>query len=87
MKVNTFGFYPIAGTEHVEFFDNSRSPSFIDFMTQVREKNSDFSIIILILDNFRTHRSKAVIEEAKKIGIELIYVPLYSPDLNPIEYI
>jgi transposase len=26
-------------------------------------------------------------EEARSLGIRLLYLPLYSPDLNPIEFI
>lgn len=40
---------------------------------------------IVMMDNMRSHRIKAVREilDAKSIG--LIYLPPYSPDLNPIE--
>ncbi len=36
---------------------------------------------------FRTHRAKDVREEAEKLSITLVYLPPYSPDLNPIENI
>ena len=40
---------------------------------------------IVVMDNMRSHHVKAVREilEAKSIG--LLYLPPYSPDLNPIE--
>ena len=28
-----------------------------------------------------------MIKEAERLGIELVFLPPYSPDLNPIEYI
>ena len=40
---------------------------------------------MVILDNFRTHHAKKVREEAEKLNISLVYLPPYSPDLNPIE--
>jgi len=43
----------------------------------------------LILDNLRVHHAKIVkawIEEHKD-QIELFYLPPYSPDLNPDEYL
>jgi putative transposase len=43
--------------------------------------------IILILDNFSSHRSKLVIEFAEVHNIILVFLPSYSPDLNPIEQI
>jgi hypothetical protein len=43
----------------------------------------------LILDNLPTHHSKVVKEwaEKRKDKIELHYLPSYSPDLNPDEYL
>jgi DDE superfamily endonuclease len=41
----------------------------------------------VILDNTRIHKStkvKALIEEA---GCRMLYLPLYSPDFNPIEHL
>ena len=39
------------------------------------------------MDNFRTHHAKKVREEAEKLNISLVYLPPYSPDLNPIELV
>ncbi len=41
--------------------------------------------IKLVLDGAGYHRSDIVKDEAKKQNIELIYLPPYSPNLNPIE--
>jgi len=38
-------------------------------------------------DNFRSHHAIETREFARKEHIELVYLPPYSPDLNPIEYI
>jgi len=43
------------------------------------------STIKLVLDNARYQRCKAVIEHAAKTGVELIFLPTYSPNLNLIE--
>jgi len=40
---------------------------------------------ILIIDNCSTHRVAAVQEVCDNAGIMLLYLPPYSPDLNPIE--
>ena len=40
---------------------------------------------ILVMDNMRTHRMKAVGELLALHGITPVYLPPYSPDLNPIE--
>jgi putative transposase len=40
-----------------------------------------------VLDNFATHKAKSVREKAQELNIVLIYLPPYSPDLNPIEFL
>lgn len=40
---------------------------------------------VLIMDNLRTHHIPIAKEMLKSAGIELIFLPPYSPDLNPIE--
>ena len=41
--------------------------------------------ITLVLDNARYQRCEAVETEAKRLGIELLFLPSYSPNLNLIE--
>jgi len=41
--------------------------------------------ITLVMDNARYQRSRLVVEMAKALGIELLYLPAYSPNLNLIE--
>jgi len=45
--------------------------------------------VFLILDNLRVHHSKAVKDwlEKKKAQIEVFFLPSYSPELNPDEYL
>jgi transposase len=43
--------------------------------------------ITLVLDNARYQHCAACIEYAKKLGIELMFLPAYSPNLNLIERI
>ena len=40
---------------------------------------------ILIMDNLSCHKVKGVSELIEEAGAQLIYLPPYSPDLNPIE--
>jgi putative transposase len=41
----------------------------------------------VILDNFRSHWAKNTREKALELDIFLVFLPPYSPDLNPIEFI
>jgi transposase len=40
---------------------------------------------IVIMDNLRTHKVKGIKEAIEKAGATVLYLPPYSPDLNPIE--
>ena len=86
VKAKVTGFYSLNGESVVEFPERNRSEDFIAFLRRIREANPERRIVI-ILDNFRTHHSKKVREEAEKLNISLVYLPPYSPDLNPIENI
>ena len=40
---------------------------------------------IVVLDNLSVHKDKHVIELYESLGMKLLFLPAYSPDLNPIE--
>lgn len=40
---------------------------------------------VVILDNLGSHKSKAVRDAVRAVGAKLLFLPAYSPDLNPIE--
>jgi len=42
---------------------------------------------VVILDNVPTHKVKGVREALRAVGAGLLYLPAYSPDLNPIEQV
>jgi len=86
MKANTFGFYPLNGRSVVDFKDHSKKEDVCDFLHAIREKNPSGEII-LILDNFSSHHAAMTKETASDLSIRLVFLPPYSPDLNPIEFI
>jgi len=59
--------------------------SICELLRAIRAKNPDEDKIYLVLDNAAYNRAKVVRSLAKKLGIRLIYLPPYSPNLNPIE--
>ena len=40
---------------------------------------------IVVMDNLRAHKVAGVEQAIEAVGAELLYLPKYSPDLNPIE--
>lgn len=66
---------------------NMNADRMIEFLTQLIKNKQQK--IFLILDNLRVHHSKLVKEwvENHKSEIELFYLPSYSPEKNPDEYL
>jgi transposase len=42
---------------------------------------------IVVMDNLGSHKSKAVRRLIRSAGAKLLFLPKYSPDLNPIEQV
>jgi transposase len=42
---------------------------------------------VVIMDNLGSHKGKAVRQAIRKAGAKLLFLPKYSPDLNPIEQV
>jgi len=40
---------------------------------------------VVVMDNLSSHKGSRVRELIERAGCELLYLPPYSPDLNPIE--
>ena len=74
------------GNSVIDFKERSKKEYVCEFLDEIRLKNPVKNIVV-ILDNFRSHRANETLNYAKYLGIELVFLPPYSPDLNPIEYI
>jgi len=86
IKANAFAFYSINGSNLIDFNDCSKAESVCEFLEKIVEENKG-KTIILILDNSKTHRAIKTLTRAKELGIKLVFLPPYSPDLNPVEYV
>ena len=42
---------------------------------------------VVVMDNLGSHRGKAVRKAIRAAGARLVFLPKYSPDLNPIEQV
>jgi transposase len=40
---------------------------------------------VLVMDNASFHHSGRIEQMCSEAGVKLVYLPTYSPDLNPIE--
>jgi len=72
------------GKDVVMLSDSCKSDDMIDFLEVIREQNP--GKLCIVMDNARIHHAKAVKARAEELDIYFIYLPPYSPDLNPIEF-
>lgn len=86
-KSSTIAFYALQGVSIQGFIENSKEEAIVDFLHQVKAANASYRAIIIVLDNFSSHKSDKVVSTAAELGIYLVYLPPYSPDLNPTEFI
>jgi transposase len=64
---------------------NCNTELMVSYLTHIREQNKEARLIYVVLDNAGYNRSYEVRDVAKSLGIELIYLPPYCPNLNLIE--
>ena len=91
-----------AKRERINLISTVTNQGKVRFMTYESTMNADMLIkflkrlikdagkkVFLILDNLRVHHGKVVKEwiESHKDKIELFFLPAYSPELNPDEYL
>jgi transposase len=64
---------------------NCNTELMVSYLTHIRDLNKKSGTIYIVLDNAGYNRSYEVKEIAKKLDIELLYLPPYCPNLNLIE--
>ena len=88
-KINMISAITNTGKSMFSLYDESiKIDSFIEFCKKVIDSNNGKKVF-LIVDNLRVHHAKLVKawEEEHKDQIKLFYLPAYSPDYNPDEYL
>lgn len=87
LKTNCAGFYTIKGNDVLMHLPSSKTANICDLLKEIKEKNQNYKAIVIILDNYKAHHSIQVQALAKQLGIYFVFLPPYSPTLNPIEQI
>lgn len=63
-----------------------KKEDFLKFLYELRYKVAE-KWVILVVDNARIHHAKVVKQYCETHYIKLVYLPPYSPELNPIEFL
>ena len=85
--LSLFGFLGLNGSNSVaRQTEQCKQEDFLDFLKLIRKENPEGQLVI-ILDNAKIHKAKQIKKYAERNQIYLLYLPPYSPDLNPIEFL
>jgi len=85
-RYNVLGAYSAKGTELISITNNTyiNSDTLVELLMVINGLHAD-TAVTLILDNARYQRCDKVINKALELGIDLQFLPAYSPNLNLIE--
>lgn len=67
-----------------QFLGTCNTDIFVDWLTQVLLPKLGEGFV-LVMDNARFHKSQRIVELIEAAKCRLLFLPPYSPDLNPIE--
>lgn len=81
-----FGFMSLNGNDVVMASQQAKAIDMISFLEVVRDANGKKRPIIIVIDNARIHTAKVTKMVAGELSIFLVFLPPYSPDLQPIEF-
>lgn len=62
------------------------SAAFLQYVTHVLVPTLNAGQVV-VMDNFTIHHNHEVRKRIEAVGCELLYLPTYSPDYNPIEHL
>jgi len=84
IETSAAGFYALNGKSVLQFIPNQEKERICACFEEIREQNPG-QRILLVLDNFPSHVCAYTRERAHELGIDLVFLPVGSPHLNPIE--
>ena len=85
--MTVFGFMSLNGKDVVMASQQAKAIDMVSFLEVVRGANGKRRPIVIVLDNARIHTAKVTkLTVAGDLSIFLVFLPPYSPDLQPIEF-
>lgn len=71
-------------TAYTTYSGGTTSERFVDYLRNILIQTLSPDSIV-VMDNMRSHHTQAVKDLLEQAGVQYLYLPPYSPDLNPIE--
>ncbi len=85
-RINVLGVVDAVSKEVTTLINTTyiTAQTIVDFLGQLKDKYTQ-KPIFMVLDNARYQHCNIVMQKAKQLGITLLFLPPYSPNLNIIE--
>jgi transposase len=85
-RYNVLGAFCVKGTDLVTVTNDAyiNSHAIMDLLFKIKQEHTGIPLI-LVMDNARYQRCNKVTEQAIGLGIDILFLPPYSPNLNLIE--
>ena len=80
----SIGFYVLTSKSVITFKKRLVKETIVEALEEIREQNPR-GRILLVADNYGSHHANLTQQRADELGIEFVFIPPYSPTLNPIE--
>ena len=71
-------------TAYTTYSGGTTSERFVDYLRNILIPTLSPDSIV-VMDNMRSHHTQAIKDLLEQAGVQYLYLPPYSPDLNPIE--
>lgn len=71
-------------TAYTTYSGGTTSERFVDYLRNILIPTLSPDSVV-VMDNMRSHHTQAVKDLLEQAGVQYLYLPPYSPDLNPIE--
>ena len=85
-NVSMRGIISNSGVEHYKLIDGGNNREiFATFLSKCSQKGLFNNNVVLVLDNVRFHHCAKIKTFLESLDVEIMYLPAYSPELNPIE--
>lgn len=85
-RYNVLGAFSVKDTDLVAVTNEAyiNSDTIVELLIKLKQEYADIPLT-LIMDNARYQRCNKVTEQAEALGISIVFLPPYSPNLNLIE--
>ena len=85
-SMTLFGFMSLNGKDVVMASQQAKAIDMASFLEAVRGANGRRRPILVVVDNARIHTAKITKATAAELSVFLVFLPPYSPDLQPIKF-